>query len=248
MESKRRDVRYALQCPAELTFARRTATLLAQDVSYRGVFLRTDSPPGLRQLVVVALQLPEGTRFTAHAMTVHVVEPASPSRTPGVGVQFYALDAKLRTVWDEFIRDAATRYPPALDQAVLKRMTDRPEPIRRQAPRVMTVLPVRVKTVIDLLELYTRDISGGGMFIETDRALEPGAEVSIEVYHPNTEGTLTLAAVVRHRQDNAETTGVGVEFVDRTAETRQRFLKFVRETMEPEDNGVLIDEDDPLLL
>ena len=249
MSSKRRDVRYEIRCPTELTYGRKTSVLVSEDVSYRGVFVRTDSPPALRQLVRVAIRLSGEEELVTHGMVVHVVEPSIPSgRTPGAGVQYYALDAKLRQTWETFSRDVASRSPPSGAHALPTIGAGGPEPVRRQATRYQAVLPVRVKTLLDLLELYARDVSTGGMFIETDHALEAGAEVVVHVHHPQTDGTLSLPAVVRHRQESGAIIGVGVEFVGVDREKREEFLKFVRAGVEPEEDSVFIDEDDPLLL
>jgi len=52
----------------------REVSLLTGDVSFRGLFLRTDDPPPLRQLLQVKLKLPpENDELVAHAMAVFVV-------------------------------------------------------------------------------------------------------------------------------------------------------------------------------
>src|SRR5579872_5989904 len=118
-DSKRRDVRYQIRFPAQLSFARQTRSLLTEDVSLNGVFLGTDTPPPVLQLVRVHLVLPIGDRaLLAHGMTVHVVTPAQREgegalRTPGIGVQFYALDAETRVTWEGFIRHVEANHPPS---------------------------------------------------------------------------------------------------------------------------------------
>ena len=65
--NKRRDVRYQVRFPVQMTAGRRKSTLFAEDVSRRGLFLRTDTPPPLRQLVRIQLVLPPGQ----HALRGH---------------------------------------------------------------------------------------------------------------------------------------------------------------------------------
>src|SRR5579863_9410238 len=116
---KRRDVRFAIRFPAQLSYKHRTTSLMTEDVSYGGVFLGTDTPPPTLQLVGVQLVLPVGGHaLKAHGMTVHVVEPGGPPGRPcGVGVQFYALDRETRETWEAFVTHVRTTYPRAADQA-----------------------------------------------------------------------------------------------------------------------------------
>ena len=55
---QRRDERYAVHIPATLTRGHEAVALLTEDVSFRGLFLRTDSPPTLRQLVRIEIREP----------------------------------------------------------------------------------------------------------------------------------------------------------------------------------------------
>jgi hypothetical protein len=71
-----------------------------RDVSYRGLFLETQSPPALRSLVRLKVTLPSHT-FECHAMAVHVGEGADEQ---GVGLQFWGLSGPDRKAWDDFVR------------------------------------------------------------------------------------------------------------------------------------------------
>src|SRR5579863_4485762 len=119
---RRRGVRYTIRFPVQLTLGKRTVSLLTSDVSYGGVFLRTDAPPALQQLVRVRLVLPIGDRaLSMHGMTVRVVTPDNPSGyDAGFGVQFYGVDQTTRDSWDTFVRHVEDRYPRAADQTPLR--------------------------------------------------------------------------------------------------------------------------------
>ena len=82
MDEKRREPRYPARILARVFRRNQVVEQLTNDVSYRGVYLRTDAPPALRQLVKVELVLPKGELVGGHAMVVHLAEPTPPS---GVG-------------------------------------------------------------------------------------------------------------------------------------------------------------------
>jgi type IV pilus assembly protein PilZ len=248
VSSKRRDTRYAIRVPVQLAYGNRVRSMLTEEVSYRGCFLRTDTPPRLRQLVQLKLVLPPGDRaIQVHGIVVHFVEPLNPAdRTPGIGIQFYALDQETRGAWEEFIRYVEKRFSLAVDQSPLTLPDGSSEPIRRRYARYTAVLRVSVQTVDELFDLFARDVSKGGMFIETSTELAVGQPVIINVHHPERDDTLLLDAVVR-RVQRRPTPGVGVEFVRMDKERREEFMEFVRGGIVVDDEPRIVDPDDPQL-
>ncbi len=107
------DKRYRVRMRATLHYARESHDLLTEDVSFRGVFLRTDTPPELRQLVRITLTLPDTSeKLTVHGMAVHRVERHNAGgRAPGVGVQFYAVDKATNAAWLSFVQRFAREHP-----------------------------------------------------------------------------------------------------------------------------------------
>ncbi len=237
--SSRRDVRFRVRFPAQLRHGRKVWSLFTEDVSFRGVFVRTDTPPPLRALVELRLLIPPGhVAFTTHGMAVHVVVPDNGmGRTPGVGVELYGLDREAREEWEEFVRQVSVSCPPSEDQAPLVSAAPPKEPIRRRSKRHTAVLRVQVETMRDLYELYTGDVSNGGMFIATEVELAPRTQVVVHVPHPESDEVFLLDAVVRHRQNTPGLSGVGVEFAPMDRARRHQFLDFVR-------GGIHVDEDE----
>lgn len=104
LPNQRLDERYPHEVLVDLCWNRHRARLQTADVSYRGLFLCTDTPPALRQLVRLEIQLSERETLSLHAMAVHVVPPADPKGRPsGVGVQFYAVDRASASRWGRYI-------------------------------------------------------------------------------------------------------------------------------------------------
>ncbi len=228
--SRRRDTRYSIRFPVRLSYAQRTRALLTEDVSHGGIFVCTDTPPPLLQLVRVQLVLPVGDHaLQAHGMTVHLVTGDNArSRVPGFGVYFYALPPSTREVWEQFIRHVELHYPKSPDQVPLRlpRGTT-PDPLRRRLERHMAVLKVAPATLEALNDLYTRDISTGSLFIETPLDLPSGTRVVVHVVHPHHAQPYLLEAIVLHRE-SAPREGLGVELVGVDRTLRDDFLDFAR--------------------
>src|SRR5204862_265473 len=83
---------------------------------------------------------------------------------------------------------------------------------KRRDIRYPIRLHLRLRTVQQLFDLYTKDVSKGGVFVPTSHHVPIGTEVQISMIHPKTEHSFDLEAVVRRRTtgDNA---GIGLEFV-----------------------------------
>lgn len=226
-DPKRRDLRYAIRFPAKLAYGKKELSLFTEDVSFRGIFVSTDTPPKLRQLVRIQLILPDGERaLKVHGMVVHVTDPAQ--KRPGVGIQFYALDHEARDTWDALIRYVEAHCPPASEQAPFVLPENTPEPVRVRFERHTAVLRVKLPTMKDLEALYANELSKGGMFVPTALDLPAGTDVVLQVTHPETEEVFLLDAVVRHRHVQLPARGYFVEFLGVDAARRADFLDFVR--------------------
>jgi Tfp pilus assembly protein PilZ len=229
MAQRRRDVRYTIQFPVQLVHAKRAHSLVTQDVSGGGVFVCTNSPPPLLQLVQVHLVLPIGGHaLKAHGMTVHVVDPENPGgRVAGIGVQFYGLYRATREAWDSFTRHVAAHCPQSADQTPL-RLTrgETPEPLSRRFGRHIAVLELKPATLEALEEIYTRDVSTGRLFVPTTKELPPDANVVINVTHPESKAPFLFEAKVRSRSVSPAGFDVELRGVDKNF--REEFLDFVR--------------------
>ena len=235
---RRRDPRYPFRLPITLKVGGVVQETISEDVSYRGMFAITDEPPALRQLLSLSARLPgHEARVTTHAMAVFVLERGNKlGRTPGIGLQFYAAAREFKTAWEAFIDDVRRKQSPPV-----------PDSKPREFVRYQLKLAVRPRSIDDLVTLYTRDVSRGGMFLVTPRPLEVGRDLVLEVFHPVTDATFTLECVIR-RATEGPPPGVGVEFQldDRG---RKAFSEFVHSALPEldEDEIELIDLGDPRL-
>jgi hypothetical protein len=105
-ENLRREARVEARIQVLVVRGRRTIALETSDISFKGLFLRTDEPPALRSLMRLRVVLPL-REIEAHAMAVHVAasDAESDGRGPGVGVQFWGLAGPDRIAWDDFVRE-----------------------------------------------------------------------------------------------------------------------------------------------
>ena len=246
---RRRDRRYRFQMPGEIVRRQGPTPVLTGDVGYRGALLRTDAPPPLRQLLLLRFELlPDGERIELHAMAVWNVPPGSGSRSPGVGVQFYAVPPETRKRWNEFMRWVARSHPECREGVV----TSAPgavDPVRRLHERVDVSLEVRVREPAGVEKLSTRYVSRRGMFLWKSPPWKPGTPLDLEFLHPSTSAILKLPAIVRFVSEEAGRPGVGAEFVGIGEQTRDEIMSFVAaapDRSRPEE-PIFVNPGDPLL-
>ncbi len=223
---KRRDARFKARITVTVMKGRGGQSLLTEDVSFRGVFLRMDAPPALRQLVRLEMTLPEGPTIRAHAMVVYRVAPGG-DQAPGAGMQFYGLEGRERTHWESFVGKIREEAPRSRRSPIVLAPPDAPDPVRRRYERFAVRFEVRVSSLDELVSLYTRDISKGGMAVETDMDLETGTEVGLDLVHPQSHASFELDAIVRRKIRQPTATGLALEFIGMDDARREALARFV---------------------
>ncbi len=228
---RRRHTRYLINMPAQLVVGRYTIAVTTIDVSFGGIFVQFNHPDTflpLRQLGHLQITLPPNEiPLDCHVMTVHTFTRNNEfSVDPGVGLQLFAMDAETDGCWNRFVQyvqlhstDAPRRSRPPATSPELPR--------RREFKRSIGRLELRLRTFDDLTQVFTRDVSAGGMFIKAKLALEIGQEITVDVVHPYTQEKFPLAAVVRWCNTHSGESGFGVEFTDVDDTKRYEFLEFI---------------------
>jgi hypothetical protein len=235
VSEKRRDIRYPARIVARVTRRGERIELLTNDVSYRGAFLRTDSPPALRQLVRVAFDLPDGGAVVgAHAMVVHHEAPDGVEKVPGVGIQFWGPIDEAKA-WETFIHDLKQKEKAGVPSA---RATDK---IRRASERFRLALEVELGGRV----AQTRDFSENGMAIRTELGMPMGVRASVRVNAPGRPEPLVVNVVVRRRIVEPSFTGLGVEFVDLSADARDALSRLIHANAPEDEDAIFIDPGDP---
>ncbi len=104
---RRRDRRYPYRVRLVLSAGRQEIVAQTEDVSFKGIFVRTERPPLERQLVRLRFTLPpEGDELAVMGMVARRL-PEKKGLPPGAGIQFYGLAQEHRERWSRFIRFVA---------------------------------------------------------------------------------------------------------------------------------------------
>jgi hypothetical protein len=234
VDEKRRDIRYPARIVAWVVRRNETLELLTNDVSYRGAFIRTDAPPALRQLLRVTFEVPGDNMVAAHAMVVRVVtkgEGGEASRVPGVGLQFWG-PIEHQKAWDQFIFLLKMREKAGVPNA---RATDK---VRRSSERFKMALDIQLGGETTT----TRDVSETGMAVRTNSPLPVGTRTTLQIRRHHE--SIVVDVIVRRRIEEAGFIGLGLEYVDVPASTRQSIVELVKSSA-PSEDAIFIDPNDP---
>lgn len=105
---------------------------------------------------------------------------------------------------------------------------------RRKHPRVEAKIKISFRSMQDLTHEYTRNISTGGIFLKTDRLLDPNAVIELDIQFPDelgqfrARGKVTRLMSLSHPDDPKKLLyGVGVKFIDPPAEMTQVIEKII---------------------
>lgn len=225
---RRREVRYPLEVPITLVAAGVVQRLTTKDVSYSGLFARTDSPPTVRQLTRLQIEMPEsGALFETHAMTVFVIEPGDHAES-GCGLKFYAMSEANRRVWNRFVDRLRAQPAPS------------PAPRQRRQVRFKTRISLRPDTLDALERLCQRALSTGAVQASVGRPAAVGAPLRLDVVHPTSGAVFRLDGVVRQivaeplavepdvvAADVVATDVVEIELADFGDDRRAAFVEFI---------------------
>ncbi|MEZ4705134.1 MAG: PilZ domain-containing protein [Bdellovibrionota bacterium] len=105
---------------------------------------------------------------------------------------------------------------------------------KRKYPRIEAKIKVAFKTKEELRLEYTRNISAGGIFLKTDKLLDPNSEIELTLDLPEQEGEVKIKGKVTrvmsmsHPVDPERMVyGVGVRFMDLTPELNEKIEKCI---------------------
>lgn len=247
----RRHRRIPLRIPVIIVGPRGQVQLLTDDVSLAGIFVRTDSPRKLRQLVQVKVPIVDsGEEIKLLAMVAHSVsthEAETTDRIAGMGLNLYGVRPAVLAKWTAFVEKCTADYDALADEgagAMVQRVLAA-DAGRATRPSV----GIRVGSVSTLYELMRPDLGGEGRFVPTSETLAPGTEVAVVVSHPEDGSEFTLTARVVRRATRGSETGVAIVFDPLDAATRTAYTTYIESAIPLlEDDDIIVEADDPLLL
>ena len=97
-----------------------------------------------------------------------------------------------------------------------------PMPLIRSLNLLLAILNCSfISLRLFFVKAYTKDISGGGLYIKTDKPLEIGEEFSLKLQIPDVEEALQIKCQVVWAREQTEDpkekpTGMGVKFCEMT--------------------------------
>lgn len=100
-------------------------------------------------------------------------------------------------------------------------------PERRRNPRVRLSVDVDYTSEHNFYSAKTRDISAGGVFIETDIGLPIGSRIQVDLRFLRTRTTVPAEVVWALVGEDGQTEGIGVQFLQLSKKDRERIESFM---------------------
>ncbi len=230
------------RCALPVTLRRRSQDLdlLTGDVSLSGTFVRSNDCPPENSLVRLVFTLPpDDAKLTVSGSVLHVVSAAHshPDEYPGFAVQFVGLAGPARDRWEQLVRPLSRDPDAERKKTLVFAAPSYVERFRSTSP-VAAELELR-PDVEQLGKLIDDEIPGGTVFVPTDAAVDPGANVVVRLVHPLAQESFPLEGTAR-RPDVAAARGVDVRLVALTPEGRAALVAFRDSVMVVDDYDIEI--------
>jgi Tfp pilus assembly protein PilZ len=203
---RRRYARIDTRLDANLEHGLRNVKLQTHDLSLGGIFVACDLPVEIGSVLRFELRVPGGLpAVKGTAKAVHLAEKISQGQRKGVGVSFDKLGVENKGIIRNYMVKRVT--------GEIRHAADEP----RKHARLMRRIKLRFQGETGFGTTDARDISGGGVFMQSRQPPPLGSVVELGLIDPATLKTLELTGkVVRVIQANPEfphaVPGVGLTF------------------------------------
>ncbi len=111
---RRRQIRVPVQIQVTVKMGKEGTSLLTGDLNRGGLFIRTDDPRRLRELIELQIDLHDDKEpVSTLAVVRHSITPSEAreyGRVPGMGVQFYGMSNAIRRRWEDFTERMNQEY------------------------------------------------------------------------------------------------------------------------------------------
>ncbi len=219
---RRRYARIDTRLDLNLEHGLRTIKLQTHDLSLGGLFAACDLPVQVGSKLRFELRVPGGLpAVKGIARAVHLAEKISQGQRKGVGVAFMELGLENKGIIRNYMAKRVT--------GEIRHAADEP---RRHA-RLMRRIKLRFQAVNGFGTTDARDISGGGVFMQSRQPPPLGSRVELGLIDPATLKTLDLAGkVVRVLQADPQSPhsvpGVGLAFEEVSQIKQEQLDEFLR--------------------
>ncbi|OGP60615.1 MAG: hypothetical protein A2V67_14405 [Deltaproteobacteria bacterium RBG_13_61_14] len=182
-----------------------------KNISLGGIFIKTEKMVPVQTVLEIGLKLPElAEPLTLVGEVVHAITPQMAKEhgwEPGLGIHFVDYDEEeAKTKLEQYVRNLTKKHPDKIND-------------RRKSHRVPLRLRVKFPNLQTLMEDYAKDISQGGIFIQSENPRQLGDRFIVTMVHPDTKQELELEGEVvrvarREPRDPGSVSGMGIRFVD----------------------------------
>ena len=118
-----------------------------------------------------------------------------------------------------------------MEKAIVQVDTSEQPDERRKSERLNLLVRVTYQSIDELFSEFAHNINEGGVFIESDNPMEPGASVALQFKLPGGDNLIEVDGVVvrtSRGETPGELAGMGIEFGPLNSEARQRINQLVR--------------------
>ena len=205
------------------------------EINRNGAHIAIDEAAGENQVIRLRVDFPldPSINFLARVLKVVSEDEASEARPAGMSVTIFAMEREEREQWVHILERCVRDHGNLIEEPESTAGRDLQAPgatlpppkprERRQYERYRAMLSIELHDMSSLFEMYTRDISAGGAFIQTDKQLKNGSLVRLSVVHPITNQKYELdGEVVRAEKDGAD-----IKFFGMDPKTRKGFMRFI---------------------
>jgi len=219
---RRRFARIDTRLDANLEHGLRNIKLQTHDLSLGGMFVACDLPVEVGSVLRFELRVPGGLpAVKGNAKAVHLAEKISQGQRKGVGVSFDQLGVENKGIIRNYMAKRVT--------GEIRHAADEP----RKHARLMRRIKLRFQAPTGFGTTDARDISGGGVFMQSRQPPPLDSLVEVGLIDPATLKTLELTAqVVRVIQANPKfphsVPGVGLAFKDIGSLKQEQLDEFLR--------------------
>lgn len=224
-DERRENPRFPCEVTVEASWRGGSRFYTTTNVSLEGAHIGGE--PNLENNHVVKVRLyPPGTEagiaFVARVRHVVTAEEAAESdREPGMGFQIFAIDDHNKALWVAFLTDHAQCTEEDLSAKLIDER-QQPGSSARRFVRHTVRMEVLIRDMNAAFKLVSRDLSMGGIFLETNKRVPAGTRVELVLTHPITKKELSIdSKVARTAAD-----GLGIEFMDLTDDMRRNLVRF----------------------
>ena len=227
---RRKSPRFLAELSVEIRTRTGTQFYVTHNVSLEGCYIETDYTLEPDHVIQVLLYPPgedRGILFVAQVRSVTNSEQAvQAGRAAGMGLEIFAIDDHEKARWVDLLTTVAELHEELHGESHAALRTSDFASIttggRRKHVRHAIRMEVEVRDIRSMYRLFSRNMSAGGIYVESAKKLPEGTPVEVFLTHPLTgEKTAVPGHVARVDGD-----GMGVEFKGLSEKERRGFLRF----------------------